>query len=432
MKLSYLLLFGITSIYAGCPARADENPSGPADHLTLAGAGREALARNPGVQEALSQWNAAKERIPQEGAWDDLQLSAMSRLARFVSIPRNGFADQTLSVSQMIPLSGKNHLRARAAAAEALMAYEDARRRELDVVAQTRSSYYKLANARAQVELNRQNLVLLKQIAEVSRVRYEAGNQGAADVLAAETEAGKLLEDAKDLSRDVATAETQLNVLMGRDAFAPIGELDDEGRQQSDTPPAPLERLRALTLENRPEVRSAEDKVEAEKARLELAHRAWIPDPSLTVEGQRYNDAGQGISELDAGVSFNIPWTNGLKYAAGTREAASNVAAAEHALDASRQEALGQLRAALEDIETSHHHLHLSGEKLLAQARDGLKASEIGYEAGKVSLTDWIAAANMVRELEAMRRQQAGDYEAALAQLEAVVGTTISTNKANQ
>jgi len=87
---------------------------------------------------------------------------------------------------------------------------------------------------------------------------------------------------------------------------------------------------------------------------------------------------------------------------------------------------MGQLRGALEDIETSQHHLHLSGEKLLAQARDGLKASEIGYEAGKVSLTEWIAAAQTVRDLESMRRQQSGDFEAAVAQLEAVVGTTIS------
>jgi cobalt-zinc-cadmium efflux system outer membrane protein len=426
MKSTYLLLFGLTSIGVIRAVRADENPAArPA--LTLAEAGREAWARNTGIQEALSRWNAARERVPQEGAWDDLQVSAMSRLARFVSIPRNGFADQTLSVSQIIPVTGKNRSRARAAAAEALMAYEDARRRELDVAAQTRGAYYRLANARAQVELNRENLVLLKQIAEVSRVRYQAGDQSAADVLGAETEAGKLLEDAKDLARAVTTEETQLNVLMGRDAFAPVGELDATQGDRQPIELAPLERLRALTLENRPEVRSAEDRVEAEKARLELAHRAWIPDPTLSVEGQRYNSAGQGVSELDAGVSFNIPWTNGPKYTAGTREAVANVAAAEQALETSRREAMGMLRTTLEDVETAHHHLHISGDKLLMQARDGLKASEIGYEAGKVSLSEWIAAARMVRDLESMERQQASDYAVAIAQLEAVIGTPLTS-----
>jgi outer membrane protein TolC len=391
--------------------------------LTVSQAAADTLAHNPGIQEALSAWYAARERATQEGAWEDLQVSAMSRLARFISIPRNAFADQTISVSQTIPVSGKNVLRARAAAAEALAVYEDARRRELDAVAETRASYYRLANARAQLELNRQNLVLLKQIAGVSQVRYEAGSQSVADVLSAETEAGKQLESARDLDRTAVAEQTQLNVLMGRDAFEPVGELDDAVTKWVDPP---LDRLRQLTLENRPEVRSAEDRLEAAKAKLELAHREWIPDPALTIEGQRYNGAGQGISEIDAGISFNIPWTNGRKYEAGTREAESNVAAAEHALEASRQEAMGQLRIALEDIETARHHQHLSGGALLTQARDGLKASELGYEAGKVTLADWIAAGRTELDLESMLREEQSNYQVAVAQLEAVMGISTS------
>jgi outer membrane protein TolC len=277
------------------------------------------------------------------------------------------------------------------------------------------------------LELNRQNLVLLKQMSEVTQVRYESGGQSAADVFTAETEAGKLLESARDLDRTAVAEETQLNVLMGRDAFAPLGDLEDAAPKVVDPP---LDRLRSLMMENRPEVRSAEDRLEAAKARLELAHRAWIPDPSVTVEGQRYNGAGQGISEVDAGISFNIPWSNGRKYEAGTREAESNVAAAEHALEASRQEALGALRMALEDIETAHHHQHLSGGALLSQAREGLKTSEIGYEAGKVSLADWIASARTVLDLASMQREEVGNYEVAAAQLNAVIG--ISNNEGNQ
>lgn len=391
--------------------------------LTLAEATGAARARNPGIQEALARWEGAKERVAQEGAWDDLQLSAMSRLARFVEVPRNGFADQTVSLSQMIPITGKNLLRGRAAEEEALMAFEDARRQELDVTARTRAAYYKLANARAEVEVNREELAQLNEIAEVSRARYEAGRQEAADVLGAETAAGRLLEMAKELRRAVAGEETKLNVLMGRDAFERIGELEEVEVERVDLSP---ERLRGLMLASRPEVRSAEHRLAAERARLELAHRAWIPDPTVTVEGQRYNDAGQGVSEVDAGISFNIPWTNGRKYDAGTREAASNVAAAEHALEASRLEAMGVLRTTLEDIATARHHVELSSDTLLTQARDGLKASEIGYEAGKVSLGDWITAAGMVRELEAMRREETSDYKVAVAELEAVVGAPLT------
>jgi cobalt-zinc-cadmium efflux system outer membrane protein len=427
MKLFWLLPLALP-FWAITPAFADDSRP----PLTVAEATSTALARNPGIQDALAQWEAAKERVIEESAWDDLQVSAVSRLERFVSVPRNGFADETVSVSQLVPVTGKNRLRARAAASEALMAYEDARRRELDVVAETRASYYKLANARAQVELTRRNLVLLQQIAEVSRARYEAGGESIAEVLVAETEEGKLLESAKDLDRAVVAAQTQLNIEMGRDPFAPVAELDDEGPRAV---ALPVEGLRELTLANRPELRSAQDRVEAARARLELAHRAWIPDPALTIEGQRYNGAAQGVSEVDAGISFNIPWTNAPKYAAGTREAASNLTAAEDALTESRQEALGLLRNALEDIATAQHHQHLSGDALLTQANEGLKASEIGYEAGKVTLSDWMMAAQSLVDVQSMRLQETANYRVAVAELEAVVGapvTKISNNEVNQ
>jgi len=423
MKLFCGLLFGFTLIAA---ARADD---GTVPRLTLADATREALAHNPGIKEAISRWDAAKEDVIEEGAWDDAQLSAVSRLGRFVDVPRNGFADQTLSISQIIPIAGKNLLRARAAAAEALLAYEEARRRELDVVAQTRAAYYRLANIRAQIELTRQNLVLLQQIAEVTRGRYETGTQRAGDVLAAETEAGKLIESARDLERERVDGESQLNILMGRDAFLPVGELELEPAKSVDLN---IDRLRALTLANRPEILSAEHQLDAAKIRLELAHRAWIPDPDVTLEGQRYNAAGQGVSEVDAGVSFNIPWTNGAKYGAAVREAESNLAAAEHALDGARQEAMGLLRNALEDATTAEHHEHLSGGALLAQANDAQKTVEIGYQAGNGSLTDWIMAARNLRDLQAMSRQAEGDYEVAIAELEAIAGAPLTENSTNK
>src|ERR1700722_14934895 len=55
----------------------------------------------------------------------------------------------------------------------------------------------------AQFELNRKNLVSLRQIAEVSRSRYEVGKSNAAEPLAAEVEASKLLEAEQDILRNI-------------------------------------------------------------------------------------------------------------------------------------------------------------------------------------------------------------------------------------
>jgi len=107
--------------------------------------------------------------------------------------------------------------------------------------------------------------------------------------------------------------------------------------------------LRALVLNRRPEVLRARAKVEGQESGVALSRRAWIPDPSLTVQGQRYNSAQEGVSEIDAGVSFSIPWGNYRKYNAGVGEARDNLAAAQHEEERAKTEAIGVLREAMEE-----------------------------------------------------------------------------------
>src|SRR5207244_763613 len=110
------------------------------------------------------------------------------------------------------------------AAAEALAALEEVRRAELDAITKARAAYFQLLNAYGQLEINQKNLVSLRQIADISRSKYETGSATAADVLVAETDAGKLMEARRDLERKLSDAQSQINVLMNRDAFAPLGE----------------------------------------------------------------------------------------------------------------------------------------------------------------------------------------------------------------
>src|SRR5689334_12160146 len=188
-----------------------------AARLSLGEVTRNVLARNPSIEEARQKWEAAKKRVIQEAAWDDLKVSANSVTARFVSIAPNAFSDQSLSIEQAIPISGKNRSRARVATAEAIVAFEEMRRQQLDVVTQARRAYFRLANACAQLELNRKNCQSVADIAKINRAGYEVGKQNVAEVFVAETEAVKLLEAGRDLERELSDAQSQLNVLMNRD-----------------------------------------------------------------------------------------------------------------------------------------------------------------------------------------------------------------------
>ena len=430
MKTIYRLLFylALTSIIRA-EESGDAGTEGQSTHISLHEVTNVVLANNPAIKEAENRWRAAQERVRQANAWDDPRIAGDSRVRRYVDVPPNAFMDQSLAVEQLIPITGKNLVRGRAAAAAALSIFEEVRRAELDVIARARASFFRLANAYEQLEINSKNLVSLRQIADISRSKYETGVESAANVLVAETDYSKLLETRRDLERSLSDAESQLNTLMNRDAFAPIGAPVAVSINEANLS---LSGLRAITLAQRPEVNMARAKIDNEKSKLQLARRAWIPDPALMVKGQRYNDTSQAVSELDAGVSFTVPWVNPGKYSAGVREARASVAAAEQGFDREQKEALRLLRDQLEKIETTHHHVDLFRDKLVPQARQAFEATRLSYESGKATFLDWISAQRNVRDIEATGREHLADYQVAVAELEAVIGAELYARPAQQ
>jgi outer membrane protein, heavy metal efflux system len=424
MKTTYLLLLNLTLILSLRTANAGDSDARPvrSNGLSLGEVTATALENNPAIKEAEHRWHAAIQRVPQAYAWDNPRVAGESRVRRFVDVPPNAFTDQTLGIEQLIPITGKNLVRGRVATAEAFSALQEARRAQLDVIAKARATYFQLANAYDQLEINSKNLTSLKQIADISRSRYEAGLETAANALIAETDYSKLQETRRDLERNLSDAQSQLNTVMNRDAFAPlrppVGAPISEAALSTS-------RLHAITLAQRPEVQMARAKIDGEKSKLQLAHRAWIPDPAVNIKGQRYNDAAEAASELDAGLSFTIPWVNPSKYSAGVREARANLAAAEQGFEREQKEALRLLRDQLAKIETFHHHVELFRDKLVPQAQQAFEATRLSYESGKATFLDWITAQRNLRDIEAMGREHLAHYQMAVAELEAVIGADI-------
>src|SRR5213082_1363986 len=423
MKTTTFLFLLTTSLAIRNQIAADGGEYGTVSpRLSLGEVTRAVLENNPAIKEAENHWQAAIHRVRQANAWDDPRIAGESRVRRFVDIPPNAFMDQTLAIEQLIPITGKNLVRGRAAAAEALSIFEEVRRAQLDVIAKARATYFELANAYDQLDINDENLTSLRQIADISRTRYENGLESAANVLVAETDHSKLLEARRDLERNLSDAQSQLNTLMNRDAFAPLGA---PAAATVNHAHLSVSRLHAITLAQRPEVQMARAKIDGEKSKLQLAHRAWIPDPALMVKGQRYNDAAEAVSELDAGVSFTIPWVNPARYSSVVREARANLAAAEQGFEREQKEALRLLRDQLAKIETFHHHVELFSDKLVPQAQQAFEATQLSYESGKATFLDWISAQRNLRDIEAMGREHLAHYQMAVAELEAVIGSDI-------
>jgi hypothetical protein len=124
-------------------------------------------------------------------------------------------------------------------------------------------------------------------------------------------------------------------------------------------------KLRSRILLNNPEVLQSNAQFAAAQARYQLTKREWIPDPSVNVEADHYN-AGSQI--------------------------ASEVSAAQNALEAAKSEVIGKLRDQLPKIQTLHHHAVLYENSLIPSAKQNVSASETDYETDKTTFQNLLSS----------------------------------------
>jgi outer membrane protein, heavy metal efflux system len=428
MSRSFLASFILLSVCLSSLSYAQEKAK-RLEGLSLGEVTREVLQNNPMIKAARAKWESARQKIPQAAAWEDPKLSVSSLIGRFVDISRNGFMDQTVSIEQMIPISGKNRSKERIATAEALASFEDFRRQQLDIVAKTKASYFRLTNLYVLLDLNEQEEVALSQTLDATKAKFEVGTQSQADFLTADVERQKIIEARRDLEQKLSDEQTALKVLMNQDPFSPLGR-----PSSPETPDRDLseEHLRSLMLTNRPEVRAAQALVIAASGKVELAKREWIPDPAISFGAEHYNGGSQAVSEVNGGVSITLPWFNGRKYRAGEREAQSDLLAAQGTLDGTHAEALGVLRNQLKKLGTLQHHIELYRNRLLPSARQTVSANQADYETNKATLIQVLTAQNSLRELETMYNQDVTDYRIAIAELESLIGAELDRSNAKR
>jgi outer membrane protein TolC len=426
MKTIYQLFLYLTLVsIAGAEQAGDAPPlaRGPLSQRDLISI---VLRDNPTLKSSRAKWEMMKARVPQARAWEDPKFNGQTRTERSVPMMPNTMMDSMAMLEQEVPVSGKNLSRGRAATAEARATFEDFRRTELDAVMRTRTAYVKLANAYAQLEVNRRNGDLLDQFVQISRSRYEAGSATQADVLIAETDAAKLLEMRADIQRQISEAQSALNVLMNRQAQS---SLDVSNRLNFTGENGSLQKLQAIALAQRPELQRAQDRIDAERFRLELANRNWFPDPALNVQTQRYNGAAQGISEVDVGLSFPLPFLNFKKYGAGVQEARRSFESAQHEFDATRAETFGLVRDQLKKIQTSAAQYELYQGKILPVARQTVDAGRAAYEASTGGFLELITARRTLQDAESAALNHLADHEIAVAELDAIIGRNVEEQK---
>jgi outer membrane protein, heavy metal efflux system len=424
MKTKNLLILTVLAcVQSAAIAEKSNTEAGAGKDTTLSDTLATVMQNNPTLKAARSKWEMMKQRIPQVRAWDDLMVGW--DVQRMGTTRFDKYTDNEWMALQSIPISGKNLSRARVANFEAMQVFEEFRRSELDVITRAKVAYYKLAGAHLQLKINSRNQELLKQIVDISRAKYEVGTQSQADVLLAQTDLSRLSETRAMLGQEISEQQTQLNVLMDRPTGTPLAR-----------PQAPLfkvrdlysDKLNATALATRPEIVMARHKIEAEKARLQLARRQWIPDPQIQIKARQYEGSSR-IQEYDTGIIFSVPWVNYSKYSAGVREAAQSLESAQHEYEAASSAVLGLVRDQMRKIETIAQNYRLYNNQIVPLASQAVQSTRSSYEADKTSFLELITARRALQDADSSAVTYLTSYQVALAELEAIVGSSVPMPK---
>jgi len=387
---------------------------------------QEALAVNPEIKADGKRWDAAKERPPQEGSLDDPMLSF-----EIVNLPTNSFSfsqdDMTMkqfSLSQTFPFFGKRGLRSEVAQREANAIGQGFRDKQNEIVRRVKETFYELYISDRSLEVVEKNREVLKEFVKIAETKYSVGKGIQQDVLKAQVELSKLLDEQIRLEQTRQAAAAKLNAILNRAPQTPLGRTEEVLKEEMTRD---LKTLQDRALENRPLLKALQEEVERNKAAHALARRRYFPDLTMSAGYGFREDSGTAKRSdmLSAGFSINIPLYFRTKQDRQVAETSALINSAREQYQAARNEVLSLVKQLVSDIEKGSKLIDLLQTGLIPQAQLSLDSAVAGYQVNKVDFLTLLDNRLTLFNFEKEYYRALGEYRASLARLEWVIGASI-------
>jgi len=389
-----------------------------------------AAANSPELRSAFYRWQAELERLPQVTALPDPRVSYGYFLNEIET--RVGPQQHRFGVSQMFPWFGELNLRGDVAAAAARAQFERIEGVRLELFQRVKRAYNELYHLRLAIDLTRQNLELLQRFEEIARARYRVAAGGHPDIIRTQVELGRLEDRLREFQQRRDPLAARLNAALNRppDAEAPWPDQLPGSEVDLDE-----EALIALLREHNPELVAMAQEIEQQRHAAELAKKDFYPDLTFSLDyvvtGEAIDSSinESGDDAIVAGVGFNVPiWRE--KYEAGVRESVNRrLAVAARRADAENR-LVADLELALFHYDDARRRVALFRDTLLPKANESLEASLAGYQTGTVPFTDLLDAERVLLELQLSAVRAETDAANALAEIESLAATDVSTRPA--
>jgi cobalt-zinc-cadmium efflux system outer membrane protein len=326
----------------------------------------------------------------------------------------NTASEFDLGISYLFERGNKRQLRLQAAKDMTAQTRSLVADNERSLTFSVATQFVNVQLAESTLELAQENLKSFRDTVDVGQERYKAGAISQDDFLKTKLQLLQFETDVQMAQLARVQALSDLRQLLGYESVS--ADYDVAGAFDYQPVNGNAEDMQLKALQNRPDLRAAQQGVAASKSQYELQKAVGKRD--FTGQINYTHAAGTSSASLFGNIELPIFDRNQGEIA----RAGYAITQAQEQEKAASQQVMTDVRDAYEGLRANDKVIQLYRSGYLDVAKQDRDISEYAYKRGAVSLLDFLDAERSYRATQVAYRQALASYLLALEQLREAVG----------
>ncbi len=327
------------------------------------------------------------------------------------------------SISYLVERRNKRHLRLESAKKDTLIAESDYADEERTLLFSLRSAFVSTLQAKAVLQLAKDNLVYYDKVLKVSEDRFSAGDIARIDLDRLELQRVQYQSDVQTAEVNLRTAKIQLLTLLND--RTPIEQFDLLGTYDFNDQIPSQDEVRKKALDTRPDLRAAMEALDKAQAEHKLAVANGSTDPTLAAWYTHNSSTNNPFAVNTLGVSVNLPLRIFDRNQGEKLRTQIEIARSEKLRDAAEAQVLSDVDSGYATVDSTLSLLRPYKAKYLAQSVRVRDTILFSYQHGGASLLDFLNAESEYRSVQLNYVNLVGSYLTAVAQMNEAVGQEV-------
>jgi cobalt-zinc-cadmium efflux system outer membrane protein len=330
---------------------------------------------------------------------------------------------ETPGISYLHERRRKRELRLESAKKATLIAESSHADMERTMLFNLRSAFLSTLQAKAVLQLAKDNLVYYDRVLDISKSRFDAGDIAQIDLDRLELQLVQYESDLQTAEENLENAKIQLLTLLN--SRTPLDEVDVTGPYDFSDQLMPRDEFRKIALDTRPDLKAAIQAVDKAQTDHKLAVANGSTDPTLGAWYTHNSSTNNPFGTNTVGVSVSIPFRIFDRNQGEKLRTQLDITRNERLRDAAEAQVFSDVDSSYATLESNLILLRPYKAKYLQQSVRVRDTITFSYQHGGASLLDFLNAQAEYRGVQLNYVNLVGSYLTAAAQLNMAVGREV-------